>query len=106
MAESTITLNDIQNYLSIKQYLETINPETYKTCEIPIVGEQNITNADSFLLDQIKNNEAKLAILNSSYILKNNFLSLYNDQYNRNMEIFIGILFVSGVLAKTMFYPI
>jgi hypothetical protein len=106
MTESIITLDDIRNYLSLKQYLETTNPVTYKNCGSTIVGENTITNADSFLQKQIKKNEANLAKLNSSYVLKSNFLSLYNDQYNRNVEIFIGILFVSGVLAKIMFYPI
>jgi len=37
---------------------------------------------------------------------KDNFLSLYNNQYARNVEVFVGILIVSGILAKMMFYPI
>jgi hypothetical protein len=37
---------------------------------------------------------------------KDNFLTLYNDQYLRNLEVITGILFISAVLAKMMFYPI
>ena len=54
--------------------------------------------ADTFLLEKIKSgglaNEAN-----------DNFLELYNEQYARNMEAFVGILIVSAILAKMMFYP-
>lgn len=95
---STLTIEDIRNYLSFQNYKDADNK--YKQCNA------TIRDADSFLLDQIRKNEAKLSILSSSHVLKSNFLSLYNDQYNRNVEIFVGILIVSGVLAKIMFYPI
>jgi hypothetical protein len=58
----------------------------------------NAINADTFLLEKIKNgglaNEAN-----------DNFLELYNEQYARNMEAFVGILIVSAILAKMIFYP-
>jgi hypothetical protein len=69
-------------------------------------SSKTIVDADSFLREEISKNEASLSILNSSFEMKNNFLSLYNDQYDQNMELFVGILLISGVLAKMMFYPI
>ena len=97
----SLTLDNIRQYLSMKQY-------TNKSCSenTTLPSSKTIVDADSFLRGETANNEATLSILNSSFEMKNNFLSLYNDQYDQNMELFVGILLISGVLAKMMFYPI
>lgn len=103
----SLTLDSIRAYLSMKQYCTDINCTSNKTCEnVDSLNSNTIMDADSFLLDENAKNEATLSILNSSHEMKNNFLSLYNDQYEQNMELFIGILLIGGVLAKLMFYPI
>ena len=100
----SLTLDDIRKYLSMKQYISGSN---YKLCsDATDLSSNPIVTADSFLLAETAKNEAKLSILNSSFEMKDNFLSLYNDQYEKNMELFVGILLISGVLAKLMFYPI
>ena len=97
----SLTLDNIRQYLSMKQY-------TNKSCSenATLPSSKTIIDADYFLRDEHAKNEATLSILNSSFEMKNNFLSLYNDQYDQNMELFVGILLISGVLAKMMFYPI
>jgi hypothetical protein len=102
----SLTLDDIRKYLSMKQYI--LDENSNKSCSdnATLPNSSTIVTADSFLLDETAKNEAKLSILNSSFEMKDNFLSLYNDQYEQNMELFIGILLISGVLAKLMFYPI
>ena len=102
---SSFNVNEWNSYYDAKNNyiykppppIDTITPQT------PI---QTILDADSFLQGEYAKNEASLAILNSSFEMKNNFLSLYNDQYDQNIQLFIGILLISGVLAKMMFYPI
>jgi len=106
----SLTLDNIRQYLSMKQYYNTTTSTNFN-CNNRTVStnsriKNNIMNADSFLLEEMAKNEASLSILNSSFEMKNNFVSLYNDQYNQNMELFVGILLISGVLAKMMFYPI
>jgi len=102
-----LTLDDIRKYLSMKQYCDGADCASNKKCsDITDLSSNTIATADSFLLGEHAKNEATLSILNSSFEMKNNFLSLYNDQYEQNMELFIGILLISGVLAKLMFYPI
>ncbi len=81
-------------------YLQS-SPQT-KTCNTPLVSgvtPSNITDIDTFLM----------TTMNELYVpatRKDNFLTLYNDQYLNNLEIMTGILFISAVLAKMMFYPI
>ena len=103
----SLTLDNIRQYLSMKQYINS-STSTNKLCSdnATLPSSNTIMNADSFLRGESAQNEATLSILNSSFEMKNNFLSLYNDQYNKNMELFVGILLISGVLAKMMFYPI
>jgi hypothetical protein len=102
-----LTLDDIRKYLSMKQYCADSNCISNKQCsDSTDLSSNTITTADSFLLSEHAKNEATLSILNSSFEMKDNFLSLYNDQYEKNMELFVGILLISGVLAKLMFYPI
>lgn len=36
---------------------------------------------------------------------KNDFVALYNEQYTYNVELFIGIVVISLVLSKMVFYP-
>jgi len=101
----SLTLDNIRQYLSMKQY---VSATTNKSCSEngTLPNSNTIIDADSFLREETADNEATLSILNSSFEMKNNFLSLYNDQYERNVELFVGILLISGVLAKMMFYPI
>ncbi len=103
----SLTIDDIRKYLSFKQYCDGVDCSFNKLCsDTTDLSSNTIVTADSFLLDENAKNEATLSILNSSFEMKDNFLSLYNDQYEQNMELFIGILLISGVLAKLMFYPI
>lgn len=103
----SLTLDKIRSYLSMKQYNDSVALINYKCSDtIADAGSDTIMEADSFLLGEHAKNEASLAILNSSFEMKHNFLSLYNDQYDQNMELFVGILLIGGVLAKMMFYPI
>lgn len=89
-----LTLNNIQTYL-----LNTSGPASCTASLINGVSNSKITDIDTFLLEQIKDNT-------TSYTRKGNFLELYNDQYNQNIEIAVGIFIISAVLAKMMFYPI
>jgi hypothetical protein len=103
----SLTIDDIRKYLSFKKYCDGVDCSSNKLCsDATDLSSNTIVTADSFLLDENAKNEATLSILNSSFEMKDNFLSLYNDQYEQNMELFIGILLISGVLAKLMFYPI
>ena len=102
----SLTLDDIRKYLSMKQYIDSTSGSNKSCSDATDLSSNTIVTADSFLLDETAKNEAKLSILNSSFEMKDNFLSLYNDQYEQNIELFIGILLISGVLAKSMFYPI
>ena len=81
---SELTLADIKNYLDTQALVDG-------PCNDAIAK-------DDFLLEKIKNgglaNEAN-----------DNFLELYNEQYAKNMEAFVGIIIVSAILAKMMFYP-
>ena len=73
----------------------------------------NLFNTNVSLNQLINDSENKLIdpshdthIGNMTAHIKNqNFLSLYNNQYHSNMELFLGIVIVSAVLAKMMFYP-
>ena len=92
----SLTLDNIQ------QYLLNTNVSDVSGCTaplIPSVTDSTITDIDTFLLKQIESNTR-------SYTRKENFLDLYNNQYTKNTEIVVGILFVSIILAKMMFYPI
>jgi hypothetical protein len=40
------------------------------------------------------------------YLVSENFLALYNEQYVNNVVLFCGIVVVGSVLMKMMFYPI
>lgn len=102
----SLTLDNIRQYLSMKQYINSTTSSNYNCNDATLPSSNTIMNADSFLRDESAKNEASLSILNSSFEMKKNFLSLYNDQYDQNMELFVGILLISGVLAKMMFYPI
>jgi hypothetical protein len=76
-------------------------------------NSNHLFNTDVCLNQLINDSENKLIdpshdthIGNMTAHIKNqNFLSLYNNQYNSNMELFLGIVIVSAVLAKMMFYP-
>lgn len=97
MAE--LTLGDVKNYIIDNRYT------TDKNCtDKADVNNLNSTiiGVDNFLLNQINTTTNSY---NTSSTTKDNFLRLYNEQYERNMEAFIGILVVGGILIKMMFYP-
>jgi hypothetical protein len=87
-----LTLADINNYLNGVNGVSKI--EAGQACGI-------IGDVDAFLLTQAGN----VTRYNTSSITKDNFLELYNEQYARNAETFVGIIIVSAILAKMMFYP-
>jgi hypothetical protein len=43
---------------------------------------------------------------NTSTTRRDNWVSLYNEQYIENIELGFGILVISIILAKMMFFPI
>ena len=88
-----LTLVDINNYLNGVDVASKI--QLNETCT-------RIKNADDFLLKQIATTTNSF---NASSTTMNNFLDLYNEQYSRNMEAFVGILIISAILAKMMFFP-
>ena len=93
---SGLTLSNIQTYLS-----NAVAGTT--TCDAIVSSTTNISGADSFLLSRMN-----LAVItfNTSNTTNDNFLTLYNDQYARNTEALVGILIISAILAKMIFYPI
>ena len=93
-----LTLSNIQTYLS--------NAVAGTTACDAIVSSTNISGADSFLLGQMNLAQSDVITFNTSNTTNDNFLTLYNDQYARNTEAFVGILIISAILAKMIFYPI
>jgi len=96
-----LTLDDVYTYLNstnkfaINDYCDVVKEN--------IVGDAsyNIIKVDDFLLAEAE----KSSKYNTSSTTKDNFLELYNEQYSRNMEAFVGILIIGAILAKMMFYP-
>jgi len=104
--QTELTLADINNYLNTRSsFFPVGGPGVSCTTVKPnIKGDASytITQVDDFLLNQIEKTNNSF---NTSSTTKDNFLELYNEQYARNMETFIGILIISGILAKMIFYP-
>jgi hypothetical protein len=111
---SGLTLGDINNYLIGATGIPRIS--TTDNCTTAASGASttgirtngagntyNIKDADAFLLSRM--NLAHITF-NTSDTTNDNFLTLYNDQYARNTEAFVGILIISAILAKMIFYPI
>ena len=111
---SGLTLVDIKNYLNGLNSITKIS--TTDNCTTASSGSNTtgirtnaanstytIVDADSFLLSRMN-----LAVItfNTSNTTNDNFLTLYNDQYARNTEALVGILIISAILAKMIFYPI
>jgi hypothetical protein len=96
-----LTLDDVYNYLKSGSKFTSANACTL--AKTNIVGDKSytITEVDTFLLAQVENSSK----YNTSSITKDNFLELYNEQYSRNLEAFVGILIVSAILAKMMIFP-
>ena len=92
---SELTLEKIGIFL--KTNASTISNNNCNDSQIG--ADIKITDIDIFLMN-------KIAILDASPTRKDNFLTLYNDQYIRNLEMVVGICCISAVLAKMMFYPI
>ena len=88
-----LTLESIETYLD--------NTPTLSSCSSNVIGTKTkFADIDKFMSSQIIQTQTV------QMTTKDNFLSLYNNQYARNVEVFVGILIVSGILAKMMFYPI
>ena len=95
-----LTLSNIQTYLNTP-------PSSGGACSsTPISSSYTIVDADSFLLGQMNLAQSDVITFNTSNTTNDNFLTLYNDQYARNTEAFVGILIISAILAKMIFYPI
>ena len=84
---------------NIHTFLTTATTGNCNNDNISNVSPSKITDIDHFLMNSVGQT-------NASPTRKDNFLTLYNDQYIRNLEIVGGILFISAVLGKMMFYPI
>ena len=95
----SLTLSNIQTYLS-----NAVAGTT--TCDAIVSSTTNISGADSFLLGQMNLAQSDVITFNTSNTTNDNFLTLYNDQYARNTEALVGILIISAILAKMIFYPI
>jgi hypothetical protein len=85
---------------NINTFLQTNPTGNCNDNQITGVSPSKITDIDTFLMNAMSGS------ITASPTRKDNFLTLYNDQYVRNLEVVVGILFISAVLAKMMFYPI
>lgn len=94
-----LTLSNIQTYLNT-------SPSSGGACSSTPISSYTIVDADSFLLGQMNLAQSDVITFNTSNTTNDNFLTLYNDQYARNTEAFVGILIISAILAKMIFYPI
>ena len=114
---SGLTLVDIKNYLnglnSITKISTTDNCTTSASGSNTTGIRTNAANstytsvdADSFLLSRMNLAQSDVITFNTSNTTNDNFLTLYNDQYARNTEALVGILIISAILAKMIFYPI
>lgn len=97
-----LTLESIETYLA-----DTPTIGANASCSDP-VKSKSTTNDYNFAFADIDKFMSSQIIQTQTVQMttKDNFLSLYNNQYARNVEVFVGILIVSGILAKMMFYPI
>ena len=97
-----LTLDDVYNYLNSTNNKFT-SADGCTAIKPNIVGDAayNIIEVDTFLLAQVENTTN----YNTSSTTKDNFLELYNEQYSRNLEAFVGILIVGAILAKMMIFP-
>ena len=98
-----LTLDDVYNYLNNSQNKVTSN-EGCQTEHIHISDDTKkytMEDVDIFLLAQAENATNH----NTSSTTKDNFLELYKKQYSRNLEAFVGILIISAILAKMMYFP-
>jgi hypothetical protein len=96
-----LTLGDIKNYLKTAREAPG-NQQGLALCQDNVIRTTHtIQDVDDFLLAEAE----KSSKYNTSSTTKDNFLELYNEQYSRNMEAFVGILIIGAILAKMMFYP-
>jgi hypothetical protein len=99
MAE--LTLESINVYLNSSTATGgACSANVVKDASSTLVDNSTLADIDKFMSSQIIQTQTV------QMTTKDNFLSLYNNQYARNVEVFVGILIVSGILAKMMFYPI
>ena len=98
MAE--LTLESINEYLIKVSAGGACSDNVIKNASSTLVDNSTLADIDKFMSSQIIQTQTV------QMTTKDNFLSLYNNQYARNVEVFVGILIVSGILAKMMFYPI
>jgi hypothetical protein len=116
----------IQNYNSYNTCLNTpscTNSSTYKQTFLTTInnitnvnGIQQLNDIESLIIKQSNildismnafnnlNPETLSSSNNTANVLKNNFKELYNKQYFKNAELFVGIILISGVVCKMMFY--
>ena len=94
-----LTLENIYTFLDNNK--ESITQTGCDYSQVAGVSSSKITDIDHFLMNKIVSFQTY-----TSPTRKDNFLTLYNDRYIRNLEVVAGIFFISAVLGKMMFYPI
>jgi hypothetical protein len=105
-------VNEFQNYYAnSKSQLQTISKDLFLTTNnidkniedldnemmnisIKLENEKKLNKEMSELINNLQNTQ------NGSEILINDSKTKYNIQYYKNVEIFIGILIISGLLTK------
>ena len=74
-------------------------------------NKTSVYDINTCLDTAIKSKETPTIIGSATYnhtakTTKNDFVALYNEQYTSTVELFIGIVAISLVLLKMLFYPI
>ena len=108
-------VNEFQNYYAnSKSQLQTMSKDLFlttnnidkniedldnemKNISIQLENEKKINKEMSELINNLQNTQ------NGSEILIDDSKTKYNIQYYKNVEIFIGILMLSGLLTKLVF---
>ena len=86
---------------------------TASTCnatKIDYCGQTSVYDINTCLDTEIRLKERPTILGSATYrhtakTTKNDFVALYNEQYTYNVELFIGIVVISLVLSKMVFYP-
>jgi len=72
--------------------------------DIHICNSKNMYDMNTCLTNTINNYNTES--YNTSNTRRDNWVSLYNEQYIENIQLGVGILVISIILAKMMFFPI
>jgi hypothetical protein len=94
-------------YTDSQTTIDTYLKNNSATCADPNIdycNNKTVYGINTCLDTAIKNKE-KSTILGTAKTTKNDFVALYNEQYTSTVELFIGIVVISLVLSKMVFYP-